>query len=91
MAKNYWNVKALAIALGIFMGAYLFLAALLEMAGIGFWWFNSTTFGMLTAFYPWIAATFTGALIGLVIGFICGVICGAIIAWLYNFSLKKWC
>ncbi len=91
MAKNYWNVKALALAFGLFSGSYLFLAALFEMGGMSFWWFQPQYFAFLVPAFPGLAATLVGAVFGLVLGFICGAVCGVILAWLYNTSLRKWC
>ena len=85
---NSWNWKALAVALGTFVGVYMFLAAFFAMNSIEFWWFNNTIWEMLTDAFP-ITASIGGAVMGLVLGFLCGAVCGAIIAWLYNWADKK--
>lgn len=84
-----WNWKALALASGIFLGVYLFLATLFAMINASFWWFNPVMWDMLLVTFPGLSATFVGAFIGLAWGFLCGAVCGSIIASLYNWSLTK--
>ncbi|MEK6922045.1 MAG: hypothetical protein AABX82_09200 [Nanoarchaeota archaeon] len=86
---NPWNWKALAVALGTFVGAYVFLATVFAMNGVEFWWFNSETLTLLTAAFP-ITLSIGGAIVGLVLGFLCGAFCGGVLAWLYNQANKKW-
>ena len=85
---NSWNWKALAVTLGIFLGALLFLSSIFAMTGTEFWWFNSLTWPFLAQAYG-LTATLVGAVWGLVIGLICGGICGIVIAGLYNWADKK--
>ncbi len=86
---NQWNWKALAVAFGTFVGAYVFSAVIFAMSGVEFWWFNNTMLEMVTDAFP-ITLSLGGAVFGLVLGFLCGAFCGAIIAWLYNWANKKW-
>ncbi len=86
---NQWNWKALAIAVGTFVGGYVFLASIFAMNNVEFWWFNNTMWEILSNTFP-ITASISGAFIGLIVGFLCGAVCGAIIAWLYNVANKIW-
>ena len=85
---NSWNWKALAVALGTFVGVYIFLTVLFAMNGVEFWWFNSEMLSLAATAFP-ITLSIGGAIVGLVLGFLCGAVCGAIIAWLYNWADKK--
>lgn len=79
------NLRAFAVAFGIWWGAGLFLLAL----------WMSVTRGMdgggwmMQGVYPGYSWSITGAFIGLAWGFVCGLICGAILAWLYNFLCDR--
>ncbi len=85
-----WNWKALAVTGSILMGAWVFLAALFQMGGISFWWFNPVVWEMLVATFPGVSATFAGAIVGLVWGAACGAVCGGLTATLYNWTNKQW-
>lgn len=84
--KHYCHISVwgLALALGIFWGAYLFILALLAGWGLQFMWVSKELVQILSTIYPGYAVGLTGAFVGLVEGFICGGIGGAIIAWLHN-------
>ncbi len=74
------NLRAFALATGIWWGAWLFLLV---------WWLIATgasgaDVGMLGQLYPGYAISPIGSLVGLVWGFACGLISGAVLAWLYN-------
>ncbi len=87
---NAWNWKALAVASGTLMGAWIFFAALFQLGNVSFWWFNPTVWLLLAATFPGVSATLTGAVIGLVWGFACGAVCGGVTAALYNWANKRW-
>ena len=84
-----FNIKAWAISGAVFMGVYLFLAALMAMANVQFMWFSNEVFALLTTMYPGLGSSLMGALFGLVDGAICGAICAAIFAAVHNFALKR--
>ncbi|MEW6062838.1 MAG: hypothetical protein AB1571_00495 [Nanoarchaeota archaeon] len=87
------STKALAIALGVLWGAYVFLLGLVLTAfpNIKFFWVSKEFLAILATLYPGYAATLAGSFIGLFWGFLCGFVGGAIIAWLHNFTLEKYC
>ncbi len=97
MAKEkkcgYLSPKALAIAVGVLWGAYVFLLGLVSTAfpNVKFFWVSKEFLGILATLYPGYSATITGSFIGLFWGLICGAVGGAIIAWLHNFALEKYC
>lgn len=84
--KHYCRISVwgLALSLGIFWGAYLFILALLAGWGIRFMWISKELVEFFNTVYPGYTVGFIGALVGLVEGFICGSIGGAIIAWFHN-------
>jgi len=74
------NIKAFAIAVGLFWGLLLFMCT---------WWiifFDGATAQttMIGAVYRGYNISPTGSVIGLVWGLVDGMIGGAIFAWLYN-------
>jgi len=78
------DVRAFALAFGIFWGAMVFL---------GTWWVilfegptNQVT--MLGHIYRGYNVSALGSVIGLVWGFFDGLICGAILGWLYNLLVR---
>jgi len=90
---GYLSPKALAIALGVLVGAYVFLLGLILTLApeAKFFWVSKELLAMLATLYPGYAATVLGSFIGLFWGFVCGAVCGAILAWLHNFALEKTC
>ncbi len=74
------NVRAFALAFGIWWGAGIFLLAWWIMAVGG--QVDGPTF--LERVYIGYAYTPLGSVIGLVWGFVDGLVGGAIFAWLYN-------
>lgn len=79
------NVKALALASGVFWGAGLFVLT---------WWMiafggatNETT--MIGRLYLGYRISPLGSVIGLAWAFVDGLICGTIFAWLYNFFATR--
>jgi len=79
------NIKAFALACGIFWAVSVVLFA-----------FLAATTGICQAFvdlmancYPGYGATLQGALIGAVWALADGLVCGAIFSWLYNLCAKK--
>ncbi len=93
MKCGYLSPKALALSLGAFWGTYVFLlGTILTIApDAKFFWVSREFLDMLASLYPGYKATWAGSFIGLFWGFLCGAVGGAIIAWLHNFSLKKYC
>ncbi len=85
--------KALAIAVGVLWGAYVFLLGLVLTAfpNTKFFWVSQEFLGILSTLYPGYAATVLGSFIGLFWALICGALGGAIIAWLHNWALEKHC
>lgn len=83
------NVKAWAVTGAILWGAYLFLAPLLAMGNIRFFWFSNEAFGLLVSIYPGLSASIGGAFLGLVYGIICGAICIGLFSGVHNWVLKK--
>lgn len=79
------NIKAFAIAFGVWWGIGLFILALWMSAMQGM---NGQGW-MMQGVYPGYSWSIAGAFIGLAWGFVCGVICGAILAWLYNFFCDR--
>lgn len=78
------NILALALAVGIVWGIYLFLVGLAAAAGLNLPWFNAGIVEKLSVVYFGYSATVGGALLGLLYGFICGFVGTLPIAWLYN-------
>jgi len=76
--------QSLAKAFALLCGLYLFLAALLPALGFEVLWWNNRALTILAAFYPGLAPTFLGALIGLIWGVVTGALYGLIIAWIYD-------
>ena len=74
------NVKALAVAFGLFEGfSFLFLTWwLIALHGPGI------DAGILGLIFPGYEISALGSVIGLLLGFVDGCIGGAIFAWLYN-------
>ena len=96
MQKNkcgYLSPKALAIAVGVLWGVYVFFLGLILtfFPNAKFFWVSKELLGMLATVYPGYAATLSGSIIGLIWGTICGAIGGAVTAWLHNFALEKYC
>ncbi len=80
-----FNVKAYALAFGLWWGAGLFL---------GTWWLillegASGDPTLIGRFYPGYSISPLGSVWGLLWGLVDGGICGAIFAWLYNCFLGK--
>lgn len=74
------NVHALGLACGVISGAMAFLFLFISAAtGYG-----KEMIAMATSVYPWVSATYIGALLGLVCGFIKGYIFGVVVAFAYN-------
>ncbi|MBI4447763.1 hypothetical protein HY643_02190 [Candidatus Woesearchaeota archaeon] len=90
---GYLSPKALAIAVGVLWGAYVFLLGIIlaVFPNAKFFWISKEFLGILATLYPGYASTALGSFIGLFWGFICGALGGAIIAWLHNFALEKYC
>ncbi len=78
------DAQPLAKTFALICGLYLFLAALIPALGFNILWWNNRSLAILAAFYPGIAPTFLGCLIGLVWGVVSGAVLGLIIAWAYN-------
>ncbi|OIO54399.1 hypothetical protein AUJ46_03645 [Candidatus Peregrinibacteria bacterium CG1_02_54_53] len=77
---HMFNVKAFALACGIFWSVSLVLFGLITMqTGMGLSLVN-----MLSEMYLGYGPTFIGLIYGAVWGFLDGLVCGAIFAWLYN-------
>lgn len=74
-----FNIKAIALSLGIVVGAYIFILGILASFGWG-----TEIVRIISSGYIGYGPTVLGALIGGVYGFIDGAIGGAIFAWLYN-------
>jgi len=88
---GYLSPKALAIAIGVLWGAYVFLLGIIltVFPDITFFWISKEFLGILATLYPGYAATVTGSFIGLFWALICGAFGGAIIAWLHNWALER--
>lgn len=71
--------KAMGLAIGLLIGAAVFLATLWSMAVGG-----GKHLILLRQFYLGYSVSFGGAFVGLVYGFIDGVIIGVLVAVLYN-------
>ena len=74
------NIKAFAVACGIFWGASVF---------IGTWWIVALdepggTTGLIGMLYRGYSFSLRGSLIGLIWAFFTAMLGGAIFAWLYN-------
>lgn len=74
------NVKAFALAFGIWWGGAVFLMT---------WWLlvlgaDSGVMSMLEAAYVGYTLSPVGSIVGLAWGLVDGAVCGAILAWLYN-------
>ncbi|MCD4740783.1 bacteriophage holin, partial [archaeon] len=78
------NPKALALAIGLPCGLYMFLLGILAMNG---WSLDIVT--MIGTLYFGYDASPAGALVGFVWGFVDGAIAGAIIAAVYNKVERK--
>jgi hypothetical protein len=79
------NIKAFAIAVGLFWGLLLFLCT---------WWiifFDGATgqTTMIGAVYRGFNISAAGSFIGLAWGLVDGLIGGAIFAWLYNWLVDR--
>lgn len=80
-----FNIKAFALACGLFWGIGLFLIT---------WWIiifegASGTVTLIGRIYLGYNISPLGSIIGLVWAFVDGIIGGAIFAWLYNLLNKK--
>ncbi len=82
------NIKAWAAAGAFLWGGYLFLAPLLAMRDVGFFWFSSEAFGLLSSIYPGLRASVGGAFIGLAYGTVCGALCSGLFAGVHNTAMK---
>ena len=82
--SNVLEPQPLAKTFSVIYGVYLLLAALIPALGFDFLWWNTRALAALAAFYPGVAPTFLGALIGLIWGVVSGAIFGLVVAWLYN-------
>lgn len=85
------DIKSWMISAGTLWGTYLFLAALLNMTGLNYYWFSASTFELLQSIYPGLSATIPGAFLGLIHGAICGVICAGLFSWVHNLAQSCWC
>jgi len=78
------NVKALALAGGIFWGGAIFLTT---------WWLILLGHGgaeiIFNKLYPGYCVSPAGSLIGFAWAFVDGLIMGLIFAWLYNLFVPK--
>jgi hypothetical protein len=79
------NIKAFALAFGVWWGGGIFLLT---------WWLIATgqtgaTATLMEQWYFGYSVTPLGSVVGLAWGFVCGAICGAILAWLYNVFARK--
>ncbi len=78
------NVKAMALAGGIFCGGGVFILT---------WWLillgQEMTMNTLVRAFPNYTVTPLGSLLGLIWGFVDGLIGGLIFAWLYNLFVPK--
>ena len=84
------NVKALAIAGGIFWGVTLFWEILMGGAlGISTLWTSPEMAKTVASIYPGVTLTVGGAFLALIYGFLCGALCGGIFGWLYNWISRK--
>ena len=81
------NVKAFAVAGGVFWGLGMFLLAWWQIVLHG----SGTDAGFLGSVYPGFSLTAVGSLIGLVWGLVDGAISSAIFAALYNCALSCPC
>lgn len=86
--KQKLNVKAWAITAAILWAAYLFLASLLAIGNVKFFWFSSQSFEFLSSIYPGLSASVGGAFLGLIYGLVCGAICGGLFSGLHNWTLR---
>jgi len=82
------ELKSWAITGAVLWGVYLFVAPILMMVRLDFYWFSSKAFDLLQSIYPGLQATVGGAFIGLIHGIICGAICAGLFAWVHNLTLK---
>ena len=85
------NPKALAIALGLLWGGYVFILGLLItlFPNLRTFWISPEFLNILSTLYHGYAPTFIGSLWGLLWGTLCGAIGGLLIAWLHNFALER--
>ena len=79
------NIRALALAFGIFWGISVFVCT---------WWIillygTSGARTFLGLFYLGYNISPVGSIIGLIWGFFDGLVCGAIFGWLYNLLVGK--
>ena len=81
-----WNVRAFALAFGIWWGVGIFLVTWWVIA-FGGWSTGEPTF--LGRIYLGYEISPLGSVIGLVWGFVDALIGGAIFAWLYNVIATK--
>ncbi len=90
---GYLNPKALALSVGLFWGAYVFLLGLIltVFPDAKFFWVSTEFLNILATLYPGYAANIGGSFIGLVWGFLCGAIGGTIVSLLHNFALENYC
>ncbi len=88
MKGNTLNWRALALALGIFLGVYTGLSVLLAMSGIQLMGFSNEFVELIRTIYPMITLSWGGVFAGLGLGLLCGVVCGAVFGWLYNTILS---
>lgn len=90
---GYLNPKALAIALGLLWGAYVFLLGIVLtiFPDATFFWVSSEFLAILATLYPGYAPTLVGSFIGLFWALICGAVGGALTAWLHNYALENHC
>jgi len=79
-----FNIKAMALACGIFWGISMFMLTwwLIMVEGVGSGFF-------ISRFYVGYGISPMGSVVGLAYGFVDGSISGAIFAWLYNLIAAK--
>jgi phosphotransferase system glucose/maltose/N-acetylglucosamine-specific IIC component len=77
------SIKSMALALGIFWAAAVFLVGLAHLIWPGY---GGALLALVASLYPGYDADagFFSLIVGTVYAFVDGAICGAVVAWLYN-------
>ena len=81
---KHFNIKALALSLGITWGAGMLILGWISSSGWGL-----DAVDVLASFYIGYQPTFWGGVIGGIWGFVDGAVGGIVIGWLYNYFVKK--
>lgn len=78
-----FNIRALALAIGVFWGGAVFITGVANLIWPGY---GSMFLQLLASIYPGYsgAPTFGQVIIGTLYGLVDGAIGGAVFAWLYN-------